>query len=305
MAHDHAGHSHAHHDAQGRFETAYRLAIALNLGFVAVEATFGVLANSMALLADAGHNLGDVLGLALAWGAAWLSRREPTQQRTYGYRKSSVLASLANAVVLLITVGAIAVEACRRLGEPTPIDDGTVIWVAAIGLVINGGTALLFVSGRHADLNLRGAFLHMAADAGVSLGVIVAAAAIALTGWLWLDPAASLVIAIVITVGAWDLLRQSVDMALDAVPKRIDPLQVRAYLAGLAGVAEVHDLHIWSMSTTETALTCHLVMPGGQPGDDAMARFAKGLLDRFGIQHTTIQVETHGALCELAPEHVV
>ena len=303
MPHDH---SYDHDHAPLSFNRAFGIGIALNLGFVAVEASFGVLANSVALFADAGHNLSDVLGLVLAWGAAHLSTRLPTQHRTYGYKKSSILASLMNAVVLLIAVGAIAWEALRRLGHPEPVASGTILWVAAIGIAINMGTALLFMSGRHRDLNIKGAFLHMAADAAVSLGVVAAALAIQATGWLWLDPAVSLAIAGVITVGTWGLLRASVNLALDAVPENIDPGQVRTRLAALPGVVEVHDLHIWPMSTTETALTCHLVMPKGHPGDDAIARIAEDLHATFGIEHATIQVEIGGgAGCVLAPEHVV
>jgi cobalt-zinc-cadmium efflux system protein len=304
--HAHA-HGHAHVHAPASFGRAFAIGTALNLGFVAVEAIFGVMANSVALLADAGHNLSDVLGLLLAWGAAWLSARLPTRHRTYGYKKSSVLASLINAVVLLIAVGAIAWEAARRLASPEPVEGGIVLWVAAIGIVVNGVTAWLFMAGRHADINIRGAFLHMAADAAVSLGVVVAALVIGWTGWLWLDPAVSLAIVAVITVGTWGLLRGSLNMAMDAVPDGLDPSRVREHLEETRGVREIHDLHIWAMSTTETALTCHLVMPGGHPSDDEMACIVRSLHDEFGIAHATLQVETGAgaAECVLAPDHVV
>ena len=299
MAHDH-GHAHAPAD----FGRAFAVGVALNLGFVVVEAVFGYLAGSLALIADAGHNLSDVFGLLLAWGAAWLSKLAPTLRRSYGYRRSSILAALINAVVLLIAVGAIVWEAIRRFADPEPIVAGTVIWVAAIGIAINTATALMFMSGRKGDLNIRGAFLHMAADALVSLGVVIAAIVILATGWLWLDPAVSIAIAVVITVGTWGLLRDSVNLAMDAVPDAIDPAQVEAYLAAQPGVAEVHDLHIWAMSTTETALTVHLVRPGAPPDDALLARLRHELHVRFAIEHCTIQVET-GEPCPQAPAHVV
>jgi len=304
MAHDHD-----HHHAHGRhtpasYDRAFAIGIALNLAYVAVEAAFGLVADSLALLADAGHNLSDVLGLALAWGAAWLARREPTPRRTYGLRRSSILAALANAMLLLVAIGAIAWEAVHRLQAPEPIATGIVFWVAAVGVLVNGGTALLFMRGRADDLNIRGAFLHMAADAGITVGVMAAALLIAGTGWLWLDPAVSLAIAGVILAGTWGLLRDSVDLALDAVPRGIDPGAVATYLAAQPGVTEVHDLHIWAMSTTETALTAHLVRPGGSPDDGLLACVRDELRARFAIQHATIQVET-GDPCPQAPAHVV
>lgn len=305
--HRHAHRGHAHHaHGPGDHGRAFALGVALNLGFVAVEAAAGVLAGSLALLADAGHNLSDVAGLLLAWGAATLARQPPTARRTYGYRRASVLAALANAVVLLMAVGAIVWEAVERLWSSAPVEATTVAVVAGVGVAINTATALLFLRGRAHDLNIRGAFLHMAADAAVSLGVVVAALGIAVTGWLWLDPAASLVVAAVITAGTWGLLRQSLDLALDAVPAHIDRAAVERFLGELPGVREVHDLHIWAMSTTETALTAHLVRPG--PTDDAfLHRVAHELHARFGIEHTTVQVEAGdpALACRLAPEHVI
>ncbi|MCI0458981.1 MAG: cation diffusion facilitator family transporter [Gemmataceae bacterium] len=261
------------------------------MSFVLAEAGLGIAANSLALLADAGHNLSDVLGLLLAWGAGYLARRRPTERRTYGLRRSTILAALLNAVLLLIAVGAITWEAIGRLDRPASVAGGTVIAVAAVGVVVNTVTALLFFSGRRHDPNIRGAFLHMAADAVVSLGVVVAGIVIGLTGWAWVDPAVSLLIAAVIAVGTWGLLRQSIDLSLDAVPTGIDPSSVRTFLAGLPGVVEVHDLHIWGMSTTETALTVHLVKPGAGVDDDWLAWVSKELHDRFRIDHATIQIE--------------
>ena len=287
----------------------FAFGIALNLAFVVAEAGFGVIAHSVALVADAGHNLGDVLGLAIAWGAGVLARRRPSHRYTYGLRSSSILAALFNAIVLLIAVGAIAVEAINRFGAPQPVATGTVMAVAAIGIVVNGATALLLRRGHHhhRDVNVRAAFLHAAADAGVSLGVVLTGALILATGWLWLDPAASLLVALVIVSGSWRLLRDAVNMALDAVPPGIDPAAVRDHLAAFAGVCAVHDLHIWPMSTTETALTCHLVIPAGHPGDDALALLAGELHERFGIEHSTIQVEMGDPdhPCRLGPDHVV
>ncbi len=283
-------HEHEHRTAHdGR---AFAVGIVLNLGFVVVEFIYGQLAHSLALVADAGHNLSDVLALLLAWGAMVLARRRPTPGRTYGMRRSSILAALVNAVVLLVAVGAIAWEAVRRFGAPSPVAEKTVIWVAAIGIVINAGTALLFLSGRKGDLNIRGAFLHMAADAGVSLGVVLAGVAILATGWWWLDPVVSLVIVGVILIGTWDLLRDAVNLALDAVPEGVDLPGVRQYLAGLPNVVDVHDLHIWGMSTTETALTAHLVMAEAVCDDAFLARIEGELHTLFGIEHATIQVET-------------
>lgn len=268
-----------------------------------LEAIYGFAANSMALLADAGHNLSDVFGLLMAWGAAAAGKRAASKRFTYGLRKSSVLAALFNAVFLLVAVGAIAVEAFRRFGEPQPIGSNTVMVVAALGILINGATAMLFARGRAGDINIRGAYLHMASDAAVSAGVVVSGFAIARTGWAWLDPATSLVIVAVIVIGTWGLLRDSVTMAMDAVPPSIDPAAVEHSLADLPGVARVHDLHIWPMSTTESALTAHLVTPDGHPGDAFLNDVCAMLLVKFGIQHATIQVEIDEAACALAGAH--
>ncbi|MGC2519236.1 MAG: cation diffusion facilitator family transporter [Burkholderiales bacterium] len=301
MTHDH---HHAAHEPQDH-SRAFAIGIGLNLAFVLVESVYGVLAHSMALLADAGHNLSDVLALALAWGASRLARREPSARFTYGLRSSSILVALLNAALLFLVTGGIAWEAIQRLAAPVPVASETIIWVALLGIVINGASALLFAGGRRYDINLRGAFLHMAADAAVSLGVVVAGVAIIFTGWLWLDPLAGLIIAVAIVASTWGLLRDSTALALDAVPGHIDPAGVREYLSKLAGVAEVHDLHIWAMSTTETALTVHLVMPGGHPGDAFTAGVCKELHERFHVQHPTIQIETGSQPCALAPDHVV
>lgn len=315
--HDHAhGHGHHHHHGHGHhghshapkdFGRAFAIGTALNLGFVVVEAAAGLITGSLALLADAGHNLSDVLGLLMAWGAAVLAKRAPSLRRTYGLRKGTILASLANAALLLIAVGAIAWEAVRRFADPQPIETGPVMIVAAVGIAINTATALMFMKGSKEDLNVRGAFLHMAADAAVSAGVVVAAFAMSLTGWLWLDPVVSLAIVAVIVLGTWGLLRDSLDLALDAAPRGIDPAKVRAWLAARPGVSEVHDLHIWAMSTTENALTAHVVRALDEGHDQFLHEACAELASKFNIGHVTIQVETsHGAhACRLAPEGVV
>lgn len=311
-SHGHAGHGHGGHGHQGHghapkgFGRAFAAGIALNLVFVAVEAGYGFWSNSVALLADAGHNLSDVLSLALAWTAAALSARRPSYRYTYGLGASSILAALFNAMLLLLAVGAIAWEAIGRLAHPEPVQGPVVIAVAAVGIVINTATALLFLRGRKDDLNIRGAFLHMAADAAVSAGVVVAGFAILYTGWLWLDPAASLLIVAVILYGTWGLLKESVSMSLAAVPPRVEPLRVREHLEALPGVSAIHDLHIWPISTTQVALTCHLVMPSGSTGDGFLSEVATQLADRFGIDHATIQIEaSEEAACRLAPDEVV
>lgn len=309
-AHDHShGHSHAHGPGHSHapkdFGKAFAIGIALNVAFVLIEGGFGFWSNSVALVADAGHNLSDVLGLVVAWIAAVLSKRPPSPRYTYGLRGSSIMAALFNAVFLLVAVGAIAWESVLRLLDPQPVASLTIIVVAAIGVVINGITAWLFFSGREGDLNIKGAYLHMAADAAVSVGVVVAGLLIMLTGWLWLDPVMSLVIVAVIVAGTWGLLRDSVAMSLDAVPPGVDPEAVRAFLGRQAGVAAVHDLHIWPMSTTEIALTAHLVMPGGHPGDAFLRHVAVELREHHAIGHATLQVEREGATCPLAPDHVV
>jgi cobalt-zinc-cadmium efflux system protein len=304
--HAHGGHGSGHVHAPASFGTAFAVGIALNLTFVAVEFVYGVLANSMALVADAGHNLSDVLSLAIAWIASVLARRPPSSRLTYGLGGSSIVAALFNAVLLLVAVGAIAWEAILRLFHPEPVASGTVMIVAAVGIVINGATAWLFASGRKGDLNIRGAFLHMVADAAVSAGVVAAAAVILLTGWLWLDPLTSLVVVGLIVWGTWGLLRDSLAMSVSAVPAAIDPEAVRRYLESRPGVAAVHDLHIWPMSTTETALTAHLVLPGGHPGDEFLMQATTELKRRFGIGHTTLQIEVSAeTACQLAPDHVV
>jgi cobalt-zinc-cadmium efflux system protein len=278
----------------------------LNLGFVVAEIAFGLAANSMALLADAAHNFGDVLGLLLGWGAAWLARRPPTRRRTYGWGRSSILAALLNATILLIGVGGIGVEAVRRLLAPAPVIETTVILVAAAGIVVNGATALLFLRGRGADINIRAQFQHMAADAGVSAAVVVAGALILLTSWLWLDPLASLGIGIVIVVTTWGLLRESIDLAMDAVPGGVAHDDVQDYLASVPGVLEVHDLHIWGLSTTQTALTAHLVFADAS-AENRLYDVTAELRDRFGIGHATLQIETDAdaELCRLRPHDVV
>jgi cobalt-zinc-cadmium efflux system protein len=296
--------SHHHHHSHGSespsHNRAFIIGITLNVGFVVVEALFGFLTNSLALLADAGHNLSDVLGLLLAWGASWLVRLRPTQRYTYGLRRSSIMAALLNASFLLVAMGAIVTEAVQRFITPLPVSGNTVIGVALVGIVINGATALMFMSGREHDLNIKAAFLHMAADALVSVGVVLAGIAILTTDWLWVDPVISLIIAAVILIGTWNLLRDSINLALDAVPQGISAQAVRTYLEELSGVVEVHDLHIWAMSTTETALTAHLVMLTGNPGDAFLSRIAMELHDNFGIEHTTIQVETGNFLLPCA-----
>jgi cobalt-zinc-cadmium efflux system protein len=288
------GHTHAHSHAPTDFGRAFAIGTTLNLAFVAAELGFGIAANSLALVADAAHNFADVIGLLLAWGAFWLAGRKPTDTRTYGYRRASILAALANAALLLIAVGAIMLEAVRRLMNPESVASDLVMWVAAAGVVVNTATALLFMRGRTHDLNIRGAFLHMTADAAVSVGVVIAALAIGWTGYLWLDPAVSLVVAAVILATSWSLTRDSFNLALDAVPRGVDRPAVEAYLRGLPGVADVHHLHIWAMSTTETALTAHLVRPGGQLDDALLADATHGLAHRFNICHATLQVEQGG-----------
>lgn len=289
--HDH-GHSHAHGHDHGPTDhgRAFLIGIVLNTAFVVVEATYGFLSGSMALVADAGHNLSDVLALVLAWGASVAAKRPARARYSYGYKSSTILAALANAALLLVAIGAILIETVRRLLDPAPVEGMTMIVVAGIGIAINTATALLFLRGRHDDLNIRGAFLHMAADALVSLGVVIAGAAILLSGLQWIDPATSLVIVAVIAWGTWGLARDSLRMALNSVPRGIDEDGVRAYLAGQSGVEAVHDLHIWPMSTTETALTAHLVMPQGHPGDAFLHDIAHELADHHRIGHVTLQI---------------
>jgi len=291
VAHNHHhGHDHSHGTSFGR---AFAIGVTLNLSFVIIEALYGRIANSIALIADAGHNLGDVLSLLLAWGAAVLAQRQPTPSRTYGLRRASILAAVVNAAILLITLGGIAWEAIRRFGEPVDTNARTVMIIAAIGIAVNGVTAYLFATG-HEDLNIRGAFQHMMADAVIALGVVLAGAAMLYTGWAWLDPAVSLVIAVVILVGTWSLLRDSVNLALDGVPAGIDCDRVSDYLCGLPEVAGVHDLHVWGMSTTEAALTAHLVMHEREAviENKFLSETEHELHHRFGIEHVTLQLET-------------
>lgn len=320
-AHDHShghGHSHGHDHSHGHahgpgghshapkdFGRAFAVGVGLNFAFVLAEAGVGLWSGSLALLADAGHNLSDVLSLLLAWGATILAKSAPTSRRTYGLRKATILASLANAVLLLVAVGVIVSEAIHRFAEPAPIATWPVMAVAAIGVVINTATALMFMKG-HEDLNIRGAFLHMAADAAVSLAVVIGAGAIALTGLLWIDPALSLLIAAVIVLGTWALLRDSVDLALDAAPRGLDVEQVRAWLLARPGVTEVHDLHVWAMSTTETAMTAHVTRPDNSDSDEFLHTVCDGLAGKFGIGHATLQVETgHSGACRLAHAHAI
>jgi cobalt-zinc-cadmium efflux system protein len=282
---------HGHNHSAAKYGRAFAIGITFNLVFVVFEAIYGRLSHSLALVADAGHNLSDVLGLVLAWGAMILARRQPTLERTYGFRRSSILAALINAAVLLIAVGAIAWEAIGRLSHPDFVAEKTVIWVASVGIFINAGTALMFMSGRKGDLNIRGAFLHLATDAVISLGVVLTGVVMLETGWLRLDPLVSLVIVALIVYGTWGLLRDSVNLALDAVPEGIDMAEVREYLSRLPSCVDVHDLHVWGMSTTESALTAHVVMTETVCDDALLARAAQDLHEKFGIGHTTLQVE--------------
>ena len=289
------GHSHDHSHssrASGGHGAAFALAVTLNLGFVIAEVVAGLASGSVALLADAGHNFGDVLSLLLAWGASVLAARPASARFTYGLKSSSILAALANAALLWVALGMILIETLRRLGDPAPVAGTTMIWVAAAGIAVNGLSALLFAKGRKTDLNLRSAFQHLLADAVVSAGVVVAGLAIALTGRSWIDPVTSLIITAVIGWGSWGLLRDSVKMGLLAVPEGIDERGVRDLLASQAGVSAVHDLHIWPMSTTETALTAHLVMPDGHPGDEMLHELAHELAEHHRIGHATFQIET-------------
>ena len=300
-AHDH-GHSHAPKD----FGPTFAIAAALNIALVIAQVVFGLYANSLALLADAGHNFSDVMGLLLAWGALAVANWRPSAAYTYRMRGASILAAFGNGLILLVATGAIAWEAVQRFREPEEIASGTVIVMAALGVAVNGVSAWLLSRGSSTDINVRGAFLHMAADAGVSAAVVVAAVGIRLTGWHWLDPAAGLLIAAVILGGTWNLLRESVRLSLNAAPSRIETAAVQRYLEALPGVTGAHDLHIWAMSTTETALTCHLVVPGGHPGDAFLQRAAHDLHHKFDIAHATLQIELGDAgRCALAPDEVV
>lgn len=300
-------HGHHHPPAGGVSSRALATGVVLNLAFAALEVAFGLQANSLALLADAGHNFSDVVGLIVAWGAVLAARRAPSERFTYGLRSSTILAALANSMLLLIAVGGILWEAVLRMFHPAAVAESTMIWVAAAGVAVNLGTAFMLMGGHRHDINLRGAFLHMLADAAVSAGVIVAAVTMIWTGWMWLDPAISIVIAVVIFASTWGLLNASLRLSLHAVPESIDLNEVTTFLQALPYVREVHDLHIWGMSTTEIALTVHLVTPAGHPGDAALGQLAEELEHRFNISHVTIQVELgeEGVSCRLAPEDVV
>jgi cobalt-zinc-cadmium efflux system protein len=303
---DHGSQDHVHAHTPKDFGGMFAIATALNVGLVAVQVFYGIAAHSVALLADAGHNFGDAFGLVIAWAALVLARFKPTARYTYGFRSASILAALLNGVILLVATGAIAWEAIQRFFEPGDVAGITVMVVAAIGIVINGLSAWLLMAGQKGDLNVRGAFLHMAADAAISLGVVIAGGFIILTGWNWLDPTVSILISAVIVWGTWGLLREAVIHSLDAVPSEIDPKEVTKYLGRLPGVEEIHDLHVWAMGTSETALTCHLVMPKGHPGDEFLQEIYHQLHDKFEIAHATLQIELGDAgVCKLAPEHVV
>lgn len=286
MVHDH----HSHHVRN--YNRAFAIGVVLNVAFVVIEAGFGIAADSMALIADAGHNLSDVLSLLLAWGASFLATKTATEKRTYGFRKLTIMASLVNAVLLLVAMGGITWETIGRLFSPQPIGAMTVIVVAGVGVVINTVTALLFASGQKEDLNIKGAFLHMAADAAVSLGVVVAGLIIMFTGWLVIDPLISLFIVAVILVGTWSLLRDSMNLAIDSVPQSIDIAGVKRYLNGLEPVCQIHDLHVWAMSTTEVALSVHLIVDTDSLSVDFLPEVQQALHDNYGIEHATIQVET-------------
>ncbi len=305
-AHHHPTHDHDHGTLDPTSK-AFAVGVTLNLAFVAIEVVFGLRANSLSLLADAGHNFSDVIGLLVAWWAMAMAKRAPSEQFTYGLRSSTILAALANAMLLLIAVGGIVWEALHRFYEPSAVSEITMIWVAAVGVVINVTTALMLMHGREHDINLHGAFLHMVADALVSVGVVLAGIGMMWTGWLWLDPAISVVIGVVIFAGTWSLLKASLRLSLHAVPDGIETKAVMEYLQGLPQVEEVHDLHIWGMSTTEVALTAHLVTPQGHPGDAFLHHLAEQLHERFDVDHATFQIELgdEGISCRLAPHDVV
>ncbi len=297
--HTHDPHGHDHPmPGQGR---AFGIGIALNLGFVVIEAYYGWVTGSLALLADAAHNLGDVGGLLLAWAAFAAARLQPSDSKTYGWRRGSILASFVNAIILLVAMGSLGWEAVQRFQDPAPIAAGTVMLVAAIGVLINAATAALFMAGRKQDLNIRGAFLHMAADALVSLGVVAAGALYLWQGWTWIDPLTSLVIAVVVVIGTWSLFRQSLHLLFDGVPEHIKLPEVRNCLQAIAGVVSVHDLHVWAMSTAEPALTAHLVTRSAERGADDILHEAQRLLhERFDINHVTLQIEAEACVAACA-----
>ncbi|MFN7113101.1 MAG: cation diffusion facilitator family transporter [Alphaproteobacteria bacterium] len=315
--HDHGAHGHEHHHGHGHhghhhhvpknFDRRFAIGAAINMIFVVLELVFGFISNSLALIADAVHNFSDVVGLLLAWGGAWLARLMPSARRTYGFRSATILAALANAALLFIVVGAITIEAVHRFFNPAEMASMTVVWVAGIGIVINTATAMMFWHGQKDDINIRGAFLHMAADAAVSLGVVIAALIVMATNWFWIDPVISLVIAAVILWSTWGLAKEALHLSLAGVPPQIDHAAVKAWLAALPGVTEVHDLHIWAMSTTENALTVHLLRPGAALDDGFLHMVAEELQKRFQIHHPTIQIEIGNLQdgCKLAPADVV
>lgn len=295
--------SHDHSHGKANYNRAFAIGIFLNVIFVVVEVGYGVAADSLALIADAGHNLSDVLSLVLAWGATWLATKPATEKRTYGFRKVTILASLINAVVLLFALGGITWEAIGRIFNPEPIEAIIVIVVAAIGVVINAVTAFLFISGQKEDLNIRGAYLHMAADTGVSFGVVLAGILVMMTGWQIIDPLISIGIVAVILVGTWSLLRDSVSLSIDAVPKGVDIAGVKRYLTSIENVCQIHDLHVWAMSTTETALTVHLIVTDTDVSNKFLVDIQQHLHDHFNIEHATIQIENQDeASCMLNPE---
>ena len=296
MSHNHNDqHHHDHHHHQvSNYNFAFAIGILLNTLFVVIETGYGIMAGSLALIADAGHNLSDVLGLLLAWGASLLATKAATEKRTYGFRKVTIMASLISSVFLLVALGGIAWEAINRFANPSPVEGMTVIVVAAIGVVINTATALLFMSGQKHDLNIRGAFLHMIADAGVSLGVVIAGAIIMFKGWLLIDPAISIFIVAIILIGTWSLLRDSMNLALDSVPDDIDIVGIKKYLTNLDNVSQIHDLHIWALSTTEVALSVHLNMVDDSLSKNFLPEIQQQLHDCFNIEHSTIQVERPG-----------
>ncbi len=284
-------HSHNHHHEINNYNRSFAIGIALNVIFVIIEVSYGLVADSLALIADAGHNLSDVMSLMLAWGASYLATKHPTHTRTYGLRKVTIMASLLSTVLLFVALGGIAWESIERLSSPQPVNGTIIIIVAAIGVVINTATALLFVKGQKHDLNIRAAYLHMAADAAISLGVVIAGIAIMLTGWLWLDPAISLGIAVIILFGTWRLLKDSIDLSIDAVPQGIDVTLIKSYLSGMENVSDIHDLHVWALSTTETALTVHLVTNCELIDNCFLQEIQEHLHHHFNISHTTIQIE--------------
>ncbi|MDR3669077.1 MAG: cation diffusion facilitator family transporter [Ignavibacteriaceae bacterium] len=279
------------HTTEINYSRAFAWGISLNVIYIIIEASYGLMINSMSLIADAGHNLSDVLGLLLAWGAAYLARSTATSKRTYGFRKSTILAAMFNSLLLLIVVGGISIEAFRKFMHPHPIQGKTMMIVAGIGVVVNALTAFFFIKGKEKDINIKAAFMHMAADAGVSLGVVLGGLLIIYTGWIWVDPMISILILVVITFGTWGVLKKSLLLSIDAVPEHIDPEEVRIYLKNLPGVTNVHHIHIWAMSTTEYALTAHVNIPEPESNNNFLSDTAKGLNTKFGISHTTIQIE--------------